>query len=684
VDKAGASRFMPSPPFAGRMESIEAYIDAVQATCAEASAAADKKTVEVAGVKQGPLSDVKSKLLQVRTKFGAEQSKMDTLKKRASAAKAAVLAQRREDLQKLHEAKCKAFAEQSVKQGTDVVRKAEEQAKKVMQRADLGGAKKPGIAQLESVKAAADDALQALAGAKAEVTRALEAHEAFTGSARNLLLEARVELTKLVARATAAERQLRTATEAVRTAYLSVVKTATRQAREALRSAARKLGQDVDQLFEKVSGGKGEITAAQFSEFVKSLPGLSLKQEEVSLVYKEFGRHGLRKLGLAKVLQEFARCERDTAITKDLSASSLVIRKLEQGELFEVLEGPKDDTEAQEKRVRGRALRDGTSGWVTLKGSQGTFLKPREKPFLWVTREAAMLKDFDDKSPTIKELQRDEVLELLEGPREEASSSEVYLKASTCKETATGWAILRDLAGATYASQSQDVYVCRSTIAMTDAFDIQQCKVLRKVDVGEALLVVGGQEVRTDTEKSITRLKFRGVRDSREGWITLRGNQGTVFVEVSNSHYVVERDMALREGMAKDSPVVRQLKVGDVIHGLSRPEEIRPDARMGVRARPLEDGAAGWISFSASHPPPVLPWLPKYTCKAAVALTPALAAKNADTVRQAEPGEVFEAVEGPTRDPSTGLRRIRCATAADGVVGWATLRGADGTAFLEP
>merc|ERR550532_3626710 len=213
---------------------------------------------------------------------------------------------------------------------------------------------KPSISQLETIKSAADDALQKLAESKAVVAKALERHEAYRGSARNLLLEARVELTKLTSRATAAERKLRTATEAVRTAHVQVVRVATKSAREVLRTAARTSQKSVDDLFEQLAEKKGEISESNFQKFVSSLKGHSLKKEEVKLVYKEFGRHGLKKPGFAKALQEFTKCEKDVTITDgfDLSVAANV-RKLEQGELFEVLEGPKEAADTKTTRVRG-------------------------------------------------------------------------------------------------------------------------------------------------------------------------------------------------------------------------------------------------------------------------------------------------------------------------------------------
>merc|ERR1712045_964157 len=149
------------------------------------------------------------------------------------------------------------------------------------------------------------------------------------------------------------------------------------------------------------------------------------------------------------------------------------------------------------------------------------------------------------------------------------------------------------------------------------------------------------------------------------------------------SHYVVDRDLMLRESSDKGSPVVRKLQVGEAFEGVDEPKEVRPDSKLCLCARSLEDGKKGWISFVAGPQTPVKPWVPKYVCKAAVPFTSALTAQGADSVRKGEVGETFEAIEGPTLDASTGLRRIRCATAADGIVGWVTLRGSDGVAFLE-
>merc|ERR1712113_816087 len=218
---------------------------------------------------------------------------------------------------------------------------------------------------------------------------------------------------------------------------------------------------------------------------------------------------------------------------------------------------------------------------------------------------------------------------------------------------------------------------------MTDNFDLKACKPIRKVDVGEVIEVVDDEQQKADPDKEIKRMRFRAARDGKEGWVTLKGSQGTIFVDVSPSHYVIDKDIVLYEDWAKGSEEVRKLKAGEAFEALDPPKEVKQDSKIVLRTRALEDGTVGWLSFSVGPHAPVKPWQAKYACKVAVALTPALASAEADGSSQAEPGQAFEAVEGPTVDASTGRRRIRCSTAASGVVGWATLRAKDGTPFLE-
>ena len=101
------------------------------------------------------------------------------------------------------------------------------------------------------------------------------------------------------------------------------------------------------------------------------------------------------------------------------------------------------------------------------------------------------------------------------------------------------------VSGAPFRAATSRYYVCKAVIAMTQGFDITNCKPIRKVSVGEALEVLEESEESIEvSESSIARRRFRAVQDGREGWVTLKGNQGTVYLEKSSSHYLVESSSA--------------------------------------------------------------------------------------------------------------------------------------------
>eukprot|EP00931_Biecheleriopsis_adriatica_P058509 TRINITY_DN3485_c0_g1_i1.p1 TRINITY_DN3485_c0_g1~~TRINITY_DN3485_c0_g1_i1.p1 ORF type:complete len:615 (+),score=209.72 TRINITY_DN3485_c0_g1_i1:525-2369(+) len=72
-----------------------------------------------------------------------------------------------------------------------------------------------------------------------------------------------------------------------------------------------------------------------------------------------------------------------------------------------------------------------------------------------------------------------------------------------------------------------------------------------------------------------------------------------------------------------------------------------------------------------------------YKCVKATVMSEEICIKS-KTVRRLELGEVFEALEGPTKEEQAGVSRVRCQATQDDAVGWVTLAGNQGTPFLEP
>jgi len=673
----GSSNFQESSSV-GQMQSMSAVVKAMHQTCGEMCQAADRKIIELVGYKQGPLVEVKGKLQEVRTKLGQEQSKATQLKKQVSDAISKVESAAKKELQSVLEGKWKAMGEWSVREGTGAVEAAEAEAATFVEKAKAIGTNL-SVSQVDGIMKEKEAVVKTLEAAKAIVARSLKARESHKPAQKAALLEAHLSLQKLKHRAESAESKCAAAVQTLTESRAKMVKAARAKVRAAIRGEVERTGKDFSELFDGLSRGTGEVGASEFESFIGALPGHELGGELVSLVYRQIAPHGLRKIGFLRAMQEFGICLVSTPIADSCAmAAGTVLRKLEKGEIFELLEGPTEDSESKAQRIRIRAIKDAVIGWATLKDGEGkALLKHREKPFMWATRESPL--QSDDKSEIVRTIRADEVLELLEGPQQEKVPPELLLHVKASSDGATGWLTLRDATGRQAASPAQGFYVCKSTIAMTSTLELKNTKAVRKVAVGEVLELVdgGGKDAGAG---DLSRLRFRAVSDGTEGWVTLVGKQGTVFVEKSTKHYTVDGGAPLHEDWASGSPVVRRLSAGEAIEALEPPKEVMQDAKSVLRARAIEDGKSGWICVAGQ----LRPWSLKCVCQQAVSFTDGLADPEPHGGRAAEPGQKLDVVEGPAVDAPSGRRRIRCASAADGVLGWATLRGPDGKPCFEP
>jgi hypothetical protein len=222
----------------------------------------------------------------------------------------------------------------------------------------------------------------------------------------------------------------------------------------------------------------------------------------------------------------------------------------------------------------------------------------------------------DASSQEVASLQPGQLAELMEGPFEKADRPELILQGKSCKDGAEGWFTLRTLEGLENAATSQTLYVCRSAIALTDVFDIHKCGIVRKVATGEVLELIGdedGEGVATEGDAetpAVSRKKFRALSDGATGYITLRGSQGTVYLEVSTSHYLLMERVPLHRGRyptpggvnaGNGQAVVRWLESGEAFEASGQPEEGKQQLPVvSVRVRSVDSLESGWASWTKS------------------------------------------------------------------------------------
>jgi len=279
----------------------------------------------------------------------------------------------------------------------------------------------------------------------------------------------------------------------------------------------------------------------------------------------------------------------------------------------------------------------------------------------------------------LRTLKPDEVFEVLEGPRKDKFDEATRARGKACKDGAVGWFTMKSSEG-TINAEKGDIkyYICTSAIAMTDNKDIKNCKVSRKLDVTEVCLLLEGP-IEEDTTQVI-RIKARAMKDGLEGWVTIKGNAGTVYAEETCNLYTLLRDTALQKRFKSEgSETLRSLVTGEAIEVTDGPRDETFDAVERIKGKALSDGAIGWVTIKSDN---LKPWTPYYTCVKETVIHDALSGKTAQVVRRLEPGETVELLDGPLLDTEMGVMRLKGRATKDSSTGWITIKGNQGTAFL--
>jgi len=153
------------------------------------------------------------------------------------------------------------------------------------------------------------------------------------------------------------------------------------------------------------------------------------------------------------LIRTYMKVTKDTVLTGSLSIKATDSkRRLEVGEILEILSPPSAEGEADEvKRVQCRTLKDNLEGWVTISGNKGsTFLQPYTLTFK-VVKETIMTETFELDSEEAKEaskqlkdreprkLRPGELVDVWIWPKKEEKSGLERLKCRTKTDGLAGW-----------------------------------------------------------------------------------------------------------------------------------------------------------------------------------------------------------------------------------------------------
>jgi len=661
---------------------IDAALKEMQDDIAKVNKYIEQKTKELLSVKTGPLAETKDELQKKKPLVSKAQTAFGVIRKDVVAAK-----KRHDEVMEVEKRQQQEAAERKVADA--LTEKAETQAQGIEAKLEnitpaaeqivqsRGADKDDPVQAMTDVEASLKELLGGSAAAIEDVRKQLQ--EVRSAPVKGALAEARAQLQKIKIRLGAVETKAKKLAESIREARGLMAKDAHKALTSVLREHLRASAQTAEELFKKLSQDADEISGKSMADYVDQLPEKTCKRSHLDLAMLRYPS-GITSLSLRGLLQEFHRCVKEIAITDCHSVKeSKTLRKLEVGELVELLEPPRMDELIKAERARCRAMVDHQEGWVTLQGNQGSnFFECCAKPWYCFSEEVVVQAGFESGSTEVRKMQIGEVLETLEGPRKEPNSEQLRVKGKAAKDGKLGWVTLSNDRGSNL--ELVKLLVCKQSIALTTELDIVAGKAIRKLEVGETVELV--EEGQRDEKRKILRAKVKAKKDDEEGWVTMEGNQGTKYIEESTKHYVCTRSAALERNFVSGCNALRDLEVDELFEVTDGPRKETKQGAERARGRTLgADAVEGWFTVTKKN---VQPWAPRFTVLQSTAMHDKLELAGAKSVRRLDLGEDVEALEAPVREEKTGVMRVRARAEKDGVSGFVTVRGNQGTVILQP
>jgi len=197
-----------------------------------------------------------------------------------------------------------------------------------------------------------------------------------------------------------------------------------------------------------------------------SAEGVELSKEEITRLFAyldEDDEGALSKDMITGLVRCFMKVSKETVLTNVRSIkASKPVRRLEIGEVCELMEGPVSEGNVDLMRTRVRMLKDQVEGWVTPVGNQGTlFLEEREGGLtMKVVKETILTPTFAIAGEGVKEetrklknttrkLKEGELVEVREWMRKEEASGLMRMKVRTTSGQ-IGWATAVGNSGAVF------------------------------------------------------------------------------------------------------------------------------------------------------------------------------------------------------------------------------------------
>jgi len=140
-------------------------------------------------------------------------------------------------------------------------------------------------------------------------------------------------------------------------------------------------------------------------------------------------------------------------------------------------------------------------------------------------------------------------------------------------------------------------------VALTEEFTIKDAKTIRRLEVNDVLEILEGPKKEETTE--VSRVRARCLADGVEGWVTISGNQGSIFLKEGGATWKVLKETILTENFEieaskeearKIKETTKKLKPGELLELREWGKKNEATGITRMKCKVKSDGSVGYVT----------------------------------------------------------------------------------------
>jgi len=492
---------------------------------------------------------------------------------------------------------------------------------------------------------------------RAAIPGQLEAFSAVSTEKFQPPIEVRKRLEDLLGKADQLNVWRADAVEAVELVKCRKALAALKEAQTALKDAS---------LFAKIHGeASGHVSAAEFAKYwTKS--DIAPAEKVFEYMNAKGTAEGISEAEFTALVKDMYTCASGIALTDEfVIGKSKVVRTLEVGEKLEVLEGPKQEETTKVDRIKVLCPKDKATGWVTVQGNHGTvYCEPTsgEKQLLALDQATMQRRKM---AAAAAKLEKDAKAKLDAAVEATADVEKQFLEKLQADTVQVSSA-------ATLAAQAKKAHQAAKNGAVKVA---QQAVMSLKRVSKDGASTKACEEKSEDCNKRLAEiLRLATELPARvKALAAEREKRRTDAVAKLRAAAAEKGADAYAQSLAKDDKVTCEA-VGKALAAIG--EKYSESELKYVFEAFTKDETCTVAVFGAQL-------RAVYRCITQVGIQDDISIGKSKIVATLLVGDLVEGLQDPVQDPGAKVMRLKLKTMKDSKTGWGTLKGNQGTTYLE-